>query len=136
MLRRILTSRTSDGDRRRIWFSSKLQDLYVWYDETENIVAFQLCYDKHHSEHAIYWRAERGFAHLKVDDGEGSLRAGTPFLVADGHFDRDRVLNQFCKLATNIPEDISEFVRNRVVNYSCTQDAANPTAYSDERART
>ncbi|HQL10597.1 MAG TPA: hypothetical protein PLE35_13410, partial [Lentisphaeria bacterium] len=64
MLREIRKTRQHPGEPRRRWFHSQEQDLYVWQTENGEITAFQLCYDKPHDEHALYWRLDRGFSHL------------------------------------------------------------------------
>jgi len=111
----ISQTRQRPGEPRRRWFYSHEQDLYVWYGADGNISAFQLCYDKERSERVLYWRADRGYAHLRVDSVR---RHATPVLVADGRFDRDRVLTRFSVLAEELPEDVAEWVCRRLRAYA------------------
>lgn len=115
MLREVGNTRQHPGERRRRWFCCAEQDLYLWQDETGEIVAFQLCYAKPDNEHAIYWRADSGFSHLRVDDGESTtFSASTPVLVADGVFDSRSVVDRFRALAAALPADVVEFVIARL----------------------
>ena len=115
MLKEIPNTRQHPGEPLRRWFCSHEQDLYVWHNENGEIVSFQLCYSKHHNEHALYWKTEAGFSHLRVDDGEsGGLSSNTPILLADGTFDSNAVLSSFLNLASVIPPDVVEFVATRI----------------------
>jgi hypothetical protein len=103
------------GEPRRRWFFSHEQDLLIWFDDDGKPVAFQLSYGKYRNEHAIRWKAERGFAHYGVDDGEsGPLTSDAPILVADGIFPASRVLKRFIELSAEMPRDIAEFVAARL----------------------
>lgn len=78
-------------------------------------VAFQLAYGKYRDEHAISWKAGRGFVHERVDDGESAgVIKEVPILVADGVFEAARVLDQFLALAAELPRDIVDFVAARL----------------------
>lgn len=118
MLREIPETRQIAGEPRRRWFFSQEQDLYVWHDDSGEVIAFQLCYDKHRQEHALYWRADSGFAHLRVDCGsETPLRNGMPLLVADGHFDQNAVAARFLALSPDVPEELRQMILNRLCEY-------------------
>lgn len=118
MLTEIPNTRQHPGERRRRWFSSQDQDLYIWQDAAGEIRAFQLCYSKHRNEHAIYWRDDRGFAHLTVDDGEASpLSSATPTLRMNGHFDASKVIDAFSRQAGGLPAPIGEFILERLKQY-------------------
>ena len=85
-LRELPDTRQIEGEPKRRWFNSPELDLIVWLDEDDAPVGFQLCYDKHHGERALTWRAGRGYDHAAVDDGEQTpaQHKSTPILVADG----------------------------------------------------
>ena len=114
MLYEIQNPRQIPGEPFRRWFYSHEQDLYVWYDDDKQISAFQLCYSKSWGEHAIYWRKDRGYSHQRVDDGR---RGGTPFLVAEGTFNRARVLDRFRELSIELPQEVRAFVEERLIAY-------------------
>jgi hypothetical protein len=67
------------------WFTDEHFALVIW----DEIVGFQLCYDKSRSERAITWKAGSGFSHNAVDGGEdrAARYKGSPILVADGVVD-------------------------------------------------
>lgn len=115
MLREILPTSQHPGEPLRRWFYSADFDLYVWQGEAGDILAFQLCYDKGRGEHALYWKRDKGFSHLRVRDGEGSgLSSETPILVADGVFDAAPVLSAFLAEADALPTTIRDFVASRI----------------------
>ena len=109
----IPNARQHAGEPLRRWFYSFEQDLYVWTNESEEIVAFQLCYGKRASHSALHWHHESGFKHLHVREGG----YGTPLLVANGHFDKAAVLESFHALSAQVPADITAFVRTRLDAY-------------------
>ena len=103
------------GEPHRRWFFSHEQDLLIWFDDDGKPVAFQLSYGKYRDEHAIRWKAKRGFAHYSVDDGEsGAFDSQAPILIADGIFQAARVLKRFRELSGEMPQDIVDFVSARL----------------------
>lgn len=114
MLREIPGARQHPGEQKRRWFFCHEQDLYVWQDDNDQITAIQLCYGKPHSEHAFYWRSDRGFSHLRVD---GDRRYATPFLVANGALVTGPLQEEFKRLGAELPEEIRKFVLDRLDEY-------------------
>jgi hypothetical protein len=103
------------GEPPRRWFFSHEQDLFVWFGNHGEPVAFQLSYGKYRNEHAIRWRAGRGFTHHRVEDGEGNaVNRDAPLLMADGLFDASRVLARFRELSAEMPRDVADFVAARL----------------------
>jgi hypothetical protein len=107
------------GEPRRRWFSDEDFDLIVWLDDSEEILGFQLCYDKLRDEHSLTWWSERGFAHTGVDDGEGrpARQKATPILVPDGEFRSTRVAERFLQESRGIDQAVVEFVYEKLVSY-------------------
>ena len=108
------------GERRRRWYSSSDMDLIVWYDEGETIAGFELYYDKNIREHVFIWRADRGFAHLAVDDGEQKPvleYKEAPILIPDGHVDPNRIRALFEGSCENLPADVATLVRRKLVRH-------------------
>lgn len=118
-LRELPDARQVEGEPKRRWFSSPDLDLIVWLDAADAPVGFQLCYDKTRGERALTWRAERGYDHAAVDDGEHgpAQYKRTPILVADGHFNRERVQAIFMEASESVPEGIRNFVTDRIHVY-------------------
>ena len=70
MLREIKKiSQMSDEPRRR-WFSDEYFDLIAWYSPDDEIIGFQLCYDKDNNERTLNWMNPSTWTHYRVDDGE------------------------------------------------------------------
>lgn len=110
------------GEPFRRWFADGSFDLIVWYDERRSIIGFQLCYQSDEGEKALTWYASRGFAHHRVDDGEGERehRKMTPVLVGDGVFDLDAILESFLAAGREIEPEIVGFVASRLRSYPAT----------------
>jgi hypothetical protein len=118
-LRELPDARQVEGEARRRWFSSPDLDLIVWLDDNDALVGFQLCYDKTRGERALTWRNDRGYDHAGVDDGEqGPWHKSTPILVADGHFDRERVSAIFLESSDDVPEGIRNTVADLIARYT------------------
>lgn len=125
MLTEFTTVRQIPNDGFRRWFTDEEFDLYVWYaDSTRNeIIGFQLCYNKGGDQKAITWRRDHGYLHNAIDDGEGSpLKNRTPILVADGLFPKDRVLEQFRTAARKLERELFSLVESRLAAYPGTLD--------------
>jgi hypothetical protein len=118
----IPNARQHAGEPLRRWFYSFEQDLYVWTNDAEQMVAFQLCYGKREGHSALHWHQATGFKHLRVDaDGYG-----TPLMVADTRFDKAAVLASFQTLSAQVPADITAFVRARLAAYPLHTSEADP----------
>jgi hypothetical protein len=86
-------------------------DLFVWIDESGEVISYQLSYDKPHAEKALSWSVERGLSHDDVDDGSRPGRhPGSPLLVADGEFAARRVLALFQANADQLENDLQAFI--------------------------
>ncbi len=90
----------------------------MWLREEADseIAGFQLCYDKTRSEKALHWKAESGFLHMNVDDGESTAGKykGTPLLVPDGTFDGSALRRYFSSAALALPDNIRRFVEEKL----------------------
>jgi len=105
-----------DGRRRR-WFTSTDMDLVVWYDQDESISRFELYYDKNMREHVFIWKAEHGFDHMAVDDGEQQPALDykeTPILVPDGHVDPEHIRKLFEASCRDLPADVAALVLEKL----------------------
>ena len=104
------------GERSR-WFASPDLDLIVWFDEADEPIAFQLCYDKRRAERALTWRPDVGFVHAAVDTGERRDRLtykATPILVEGGQVDLGRVTDLLSAASRRVPPAIAEFVTSKL----------------------
>jgi hypothetical protein len=108
------------GEPRRRWFADDYFDLIVWFDESDEIVGFQLCYDKSRNERALTWFKQSGYMHHRVDDGEHTIdviRKATPILVSNGIFDHEEIAGLFRAQSTEIEERISRFVYEKISQF-------------------
>lgn len=115
MLREVPNVRQVPGEPRRRCFFSHQQDLWVWFGDDGVPVAFQLSYGKYRDEHAIRWKAGKGFVHERVDDGENAgVVKQTSILVSDGPFVAANVTAEFLAISDEIPRDIVQFIVARL----------------------
>ena len=111
MLTEIKNIKQVTGEPVKRWFHSEQMDLFIWY-ENNQIISFQLCYDKENKEKAISWHKDKGLQHQKVDDGEnrpGHYKA-TPILVENGSYELSSIIEKFNKLSLNVIDDVRDFV--------------------------
>ena len=105
------------GEPHRRWFSDDFFDLIVWVRDNE-VIGFQLCYDKQGTERALSWSFDAGFHHHRVDTGEWKPPyKASPLLVADGPFDHPGVTDEFIKRSGHIDSAIAEFIRRTLFEY-------------------
>ena len=117
MLVELKNVRQIKGEGRRRWFRDESFDLIVWYTGDE-MVGFQLCYKKNNREHALTWRADGGYSHNRIDDGERVFVSKmTPILVADGAFDRESVSQRFLAAARNLEPELAAFIHEKLKAY-------------------
>lgn len=111
--------RQRPGEPRRRWFQSPEEDLIIWYEDDGSFWGFQLCYDRTNLERALTWTREKGYSHLKVDDGEIEPLTvkRTAILVPDGVFDPKGVLERFLSVSKGLPEDIAGLVAEKIRSY-------------------
>lgn len=106
MLREISTTRQRPDEPRKRWFSSASMDLVTWFDDDEELVAFQLCYDKHHAECAVIWRRSgTRLEHLVVDDGESTpgKHKASPILTGGHRLSLRRVREKLLLESSELP---------------------------------
>ena len=110
------------GDYKRSWMSDDYFDLIVWYERSNAVHGFQLCYDKAQGEHALTWRTGRGFTHMQVDAGEDYPEwNNSPILVPDGSFPAEEVTREFRTRAVNLPKSLQNFVLARIKQFVSKQ---------------
>lgn len=93
-------------------------DLVVWIDGCNQVLGFQLSYDKPHAEKAVTWHRDGDrLSHSAIDDGEH--RAGkpksSPMLVADGRLDPWNLCGKFVRLNRGLPSEINTLVCQRLL---------------------
>ena len=118
MLIEIKNAKKFDHGLRTRWFSDDYFDLTIWLNDSEEIVSFQLTYDKYHNPHALSWKSGNGYRHEKVDDGEISGRyKKSPILLADGHFSKNIIADRFKSEGAEISPEITDFIYGKILSY-------------------
>ena len=110
------------GDYRRSWMSDDYLDLIVWYEPSNAIHGFQLCYGKPEDERALTWLKDRGFAHTRIDSGEQDPFANrTPILLPDGSFPNRMIGDEFRKRSAKLPKALRNFVLSKLKQFSAKE---------------
>lgn len=114
LLQEITNIRQIEGEPLRRWFSDSLLDLYLWYDEDDNLIQFQICYDKGPGEQALTWKKDSEILHHSVDDGESGIyrMKSTPVIVGDTDYDPDRIAALIRQYGGKLEHDLYEFILN------------------------
>ena len=95
-------------------------DLIVWFNDADQPIGFQFCYDRQRAEHVLTWTEKLGFMHMGVDDGdnpEGFEHKKAPMLVANEQFDIRRIVELFHSANAELSETIKNFIFNRLVTH-------------------
>ena len=93
-------------------------DLYVWYDNQDAPLGFQLCYGKPEAERALTWFRPASSSHMRVDTASPTGQGrGTPLLVLDGLFDAGSVAAQFARFGAELPADIRDLVAAQIAAF-------------------
>jgi hypothetical protein len=116
VLKEVQLSCQPGGEPIRRWFSDDHHDLIVWLANDGGIIGFQFCYDKSGDEHALTWLKDKGFAHRRIDDGEGRglHHKMTPILIPDGIIDIGRIRSLFRLVCGEVDKDIVALVEKRL----------------------
>lgn len=116
------TSRRRDGQLRRRWFTDEDMDLYLWFDENDELRHLQLCYDKLRVERVLSWNEDIGYSHDRVDGGEhrgGGPR--TPIFRKGEACDVDTLIVRFRARSLNIDGALFDVVYRCLLRYSATR---------------
>ena len=119
MLKEKKNVQQNEKDSFRRWFWSNNFDLIVWYDKQNTIIGFQLCYRKNSTEKALTWKHTTGFTHDSIDNGETvpTDYKKTPILVADGTFDKERILELFEQESSGMESELAHFLLKKISEY-------------------
>lgn len=112
MLRELANTRQVDGEPVRRWYFSPDQDLVVWFDPTDQPLAFQLAY----GERSVSWHPTRGYRHYIVEEKFAGW-FGTPFLNEGGVFPKEEVISQFRSLSKELPAPVIAFVCEKLETF-------------------
>jgi len=77
-----------------------------------------LYYDTKRCERVLSWRQGEGFGHAQIDSGEQNPTFNrSPLLVADGVFDKAKILDRFQYESQTIDSDIRDFIIQALTTY-------------------
>jgi len=111
MLREIKEVSQKPGEPHRRWYSGLNMDLFVWFDDSNRVVSYQLTYDKPHDEKALTWKENEGLLHLGVDDGfRPGKHPGSPLLYRDGNINASKVVSMLNKNSGDLESSIKDFI--------------------------
>jgi len=111
MFREIKEANRKRREPKRRWYTDLNMDLFVWFNENDELVSYQLTYDKPHAEKALIWSEEKGFSHLGVDDGtRPGKHPGSPLLVADGVINASKIVSLLKKNSGELDHWIKKFI--------------------------
>jgi hypothetical protein len=117
MLKETLNALQPPGESRRRCFTDRDTDLYVWYDDSDQVLQFQFCYDKGPDEKAFTWSGVHGISHHSVDDGArggGFTAKGTPILTGRTALDVAPLIALFRDHGRKLEHDLYEFVLEKM----------------------
>ena len=107
-----------NNEHKRRWFSSDYFDIFLWQDNKNSIVKFQLCYDIAHKERALTWTHGMGFCHNSIDCGEKyPTKNHSPILLEDGLFPASEVLEKFTANSHYLEEQVRAFIIEKLSTY-------------------
>jgi len=111
MLREIKGTVQKRGEPKKRWFTNSNIDLFIWLNEDDEIVSYQLTYSKPNDEKALTWSEEHGFSHLRVDDGaRPSKHPASPLLVEDGVFNPSKIKSMLKENSGELEPSIESFI--------------------------
>jgi hypothetical protein len=110
--------RQESVEGRRRWFDDDVLplELIVWYDRSDAVEGFQICYNLGGGEHALTWRPHGGFAHNRVDSGSTApLGNLTPILMPDGAVPWEELTRRFNGSCGTLEPGLRDLVCTRLV---------------------
>ncbi len=92
-------------------------DVYVWVNSDDQIVCYQITYDKPNAEKALTWKIESGFSHHGVDDdAKPGKHPGTPLLITDGLPNLPRLMYLIYKNFGDVAPEVKKFIVTKLVH--------------------
>ncbi len=108
------------GDPRRRWFWNNYLDLVVWFDDSDEIIGFQLYYDRHGDQTALTWKEPFGYSQDNFEvreDAMGMYKAGC-FAGFTEVFEKEKIADVLRKESCAVDKRIVDFVHKKIMSYS------------------
>jgi|GEM_PF-296920 len=136
MLVEIPNVKQYEPNRHRRWFQNAFFDLYVWSNDSDELLGFQLCYEKGGDQRALRFSRELGCQHEGVDQPEDKPgRSMSAIFVANGVLDADALCARFTQDAIEIPAPIREYVIEQLGMYEGPNNRDTPAVNDEEMFR-
>lgn len=124
MLKEISDLTQTSDDLKRRWFSDETLDMYVWYDNSNEISEFQISYNKQSDEQVLTWNNKSGLSHHGVDSGSTDPKKmkSSPILTEESRHNIELVRKLFMESGKKLEHDLYEYVfsPSKVCNLSKT----------------
>lgn len=118
MLREIRLTNQWKSEPKKRWFTSLSMDIFVWFNDDDEIISYQIAYNKPHDEKALLWSKEKGYSHLGVDDGSNpGKHPCSPLLVADGLVKPDQIVSMLKEDKGGLAPWIKNFIVSGIEEY-------------------
>ena len=101
------------------WFADINNDLFVWLNTNQQIIAFQYSYNKSVAEHVISWSLQNGFSHGRVDDGENvhlQIKM-SPIIVPAGDANSVQIAERFLQVSSKLDPQLVDFIYRKLLAY-------------------
>ena len=122
MLREIRGVEQRNPQLTKRWFQDDYFDLFIWQNNTAEIVQFQLCYRRDEpDERVLEWRRGQGFLHMKPEDVRANdffLENDTWALTLDGVLPYATVKKRFEATAGGLPAELRAFIGQKIKDYA------------------
>lgn len=98
-------------------YASDYFDLFIWLDDQDQVIEFQLCYDKMGKERVLTWNQHGTITHRKVDAGK-QQRQMTSIYTPDGALPKSEVRSRFQQNSRALDQRLAEFIIDKIESYS------------------
>ncbi len=111
MLYEIIGVKSYINEPHRKWYFDQHIDLTVWFDETDQIIGWQLVYDKNYNPQALTWTIKTGYKHFNNDGKpDNPLKYNMGSIIKGIKIDLEKLRTQFKQKSQNIDKRISGFI--------------------------
>ena len=115
---------------RRLFWDDYLQ-LYVWFDDHQQIVGFELSYDLTDDFRAFRWNPDTGVVHYRVDDGESrAMKKGIPILRQDRSAVDRSIFAELVARSETLEPEIARLVTSKLEEF-LARHSADPAGRHD-----
>lgn len=109
-----------DGDPRRRWFWNNYLDLVVWFDDMDEIIGFQLYYDRHGDQAGLTWKEPSGYSQDNFEVREDPAGTYKPEAVIgfESMVRKEKIAEVFRKESLTVDKRIVDFIQKKIMSFS------------------